>query len=126
MIRSRREEAIQELRTKLVMRKALLSRRLANARKYVIQTTADQRLEGTSGTHLADEASDMIATEILVSDIDAINESIEQIDDALDRIDAGTYGLCKDCDLEIDVARLELLPTASRCTRCQTRAEALT
>jgi DnaK suppressor protein len=123
MIRSRRDEAIQELHTKLMARRALLSKRLANTQKFVIDTTTDQRLEGTFATHLADEASDMITTEILVSDIDAIKDSIEQIDDALNRINSGSYGRCKECGIEIDIARLKLLPTATRCARCQARIE---
>ena len=38
---------------------------------------------------------------------------------ALERLEDGSYGRCVDCDLEIDPARLEVLPAAERCSFCQ-------
>jgi DnaK suppressor protein len=125
MTTSRRNEAILEIQARLTTRRELLDRRLATTEKYVIATTADQVLEGTFATHLADGASDMVTTEILVSDIDAITESIGQIDEALNRITSGSYGRCVDCGLDIDLARLKALPAAKRCVRCESRAELL-
>lgn len=125
MTSSRRDKVTRELRKRLTERRELLVNWLAMAEKYVVDTTADQVLEGTFSTHLADEASDMVATEILVSDIDAIKSSIEQIDEALDRINTGSYESCVDCGGDIDLARLEALPTARRCVRCQSRVELL-
>lgn len=37
---------------------------------------------------------------------------------ALERLGAGTYGLCIDCRADIDAARLEVRPQAIRCTGC--------
>ena len=39
--------------------------------------------------------------------------------EALARIEAGTYGVCRDCDNRIPVARLRAKPEATRCIRCQ-------
>lgn len=44
---------------------------------------------------------------------------LEEIDRALARIDAGTYGLCEVCGQPIGAPRLTALPTATRCIRCQ-------
>ncbi|WP_320826165.1 TraR/DksA family transcriptional regulator [Reinekea sp.] len=44
------------------------------------------------------------------------------IDQALERLDKQTYGLCVGCDEGINVRRLQINPTASRCIKC---AEAL-
>jgi DnaK suppressor protein len=44
------------------------------------------------------------------------------IDQALERLDKQTYGLCVGCDEVINVRRLQINPTASRCIKC---AEAL-
>lgn len=46
-----------------------------------------------------------------------------QIDDALRRLDAGTYGLCERCGQPIDAARLEALPYATLCMDCKRRDE---
>jgi len=40
---------------------------------------------------------------------------VNQLDDALARIDAGTYGMCKVCGLLIPRERLEAVPTAQTC-----------
>ena len=48
---------------------------------------------------------------------------ILQIDAAIARLEAGEYGLCRDCDQEIDPRRLDALPYALLCTECATRRE---
>ena len=46
-----------------------------------------------------------------------------QIDDALDRIEDETYGLCEDCGTKIPRARLKVLPFAKFCVECQEKNE---
>ena len=48
---------------------------------------------------------------------------IALIDAAISRIDSGEYGICRDCELEIDPKRLQALPYALHCTDCATRRE---
>ncbi len=48
---------------------------------------------------------------------------LAQIDAALARIDAGTYGECTDCGTHITPARLHASPEAPRCIHCQEKAE---
>lgn len=45
------------------------------------------------------------------------------IDAALARIDAGTYGECTDCGVNIPAARLQASPEAPRCIACQEKVE---
>jgi len=47
-----------------------------------------------------------------------LQESLDDVDDALRRLDAGTYGLCERCGQPISEARLEAMPTARRCLDC--------
>ncbi len=54
---------------------------------------------------------------------EAQRREIAQIDAALARVEAGEYGICRDCGLEIDPRRLEALPYALLCTDCAQRAE---
>jgi DnaK suppressor protein len=49
---------------------------------------------------------------------------LAEVDEALVRIKNGTYGTCEGCGRAIALARLEALPTASRCLNCQKEAEA--
>jgi DnaK suppressor protein len=50
-------------------------------------------------------------------------QTIIQIERALDRIEAGNYGLCINCGQAIDVERLEALPQAVDCLDCRRKAE---
>ncbi|NEK86649.1 conjugal transfer protein TraR [Blastococcus saxobsidens] len=51
-----------------------------------------------------------------------LQRTIEQIDAALARIDAGTYGRCTGCQAEIPEERLELRPFAGTCVSCTSAA----
>ncbi len=55
----------------------------------------------------------------------AARRRLLQVEMALARLDAGTYGLCQQCGELIDPARLEILPAATLCVSCQRRAEKL-
>ena len=45
------------------------------------------------------------------------------VDAALKRIEAGVYGQCVDCGVEIPAPRLHAAPEAARCIDCQKRSE---
>jgi DnaK suppressor protein len=49
--------------------------------------------------------------------------TLQMIEDALARVENGTYGLCVDCGIEIDAARLEAIPYAALCLKCQSKRE---
>jgi DnaK suppressor protein len=51
------------------------------------------------------------------------SETLGQIDEAIRRLEAGTYGTCANCGREIAEARLKALPFASLCRDCQESAE---
>jgi DnaK suppressor protein len=51
------------------------------------------------------------------------SETLAQIDEALHRLDQGTYGRCVDCGRDIAPARLVALPFADRCRDDQERRE---
>lgn len=48
---------------------------------------------------------------------------IKKIDDALDRIDNGTFGICDDCGMEINIKRLDARPVTTLCMECKTQQE---
>jgi len=51
------------------------------------------------------------------------SETLKKIDQAIVRLEAGTYGRCQECDAEIPPARLRALPFAALCRDCQEEAE---
>jgi len=48
---------------------------------------------------------------------------LKKIDEAISRIDSGTYGVCESCGGEISVKRLEARPVTTLCIECKTRQE---
>ena len=50
-------------------------------------------------------------------------ETLTKINDALSRLDAGTYGNCSDCGGEVSEPRLRALPFAVRCKECEQTRE---
>jgi DnaK suppressor protein len=68
---------------------------------------------------LEDDALAEWMRNLQVADLRHDTQEVNDIDEALVRIDAGTYGTCIDCDTEIPTARLRAYPTAKRCLYCQ-------
>jgi RNA polymerase-binding transcription factor DksA len=48
-------------------------------------------------------------------------DTLGEIDEALAKLDAGTYGVCESCHQAIGEARLEAVPTARLCITCASR-----
>ncbi|MBM3660603.1 MAG: TraR/DksA family transcriptional regulator [Actinobacteria bacterium] len=48
----------------------------------------------------------------------SLTETLHDLDDALVKLDAGTYGECERCGAEIGDARLEAMPAARLCIAC--------
>jgi len=65
---------------------------------------------------LADVA---ITDSLQASNLNRHRATLRAIEEALLRIDEGTYGTCEDCGEEIAVGRLNAVPFALRCVECQ-------
>jgi len=53
--------------------------------------------------------------------IEVAREHLDEIDDALERVRTGAYGMCADCGQPIAAGRLEARPFASTCISCASR-----
>jgi len=53
----------------------------------------------------------------------SVQGMLRMVEDALRKLDAGTYGICERCGQSIDVERLRALPFARLCIRCKTEEE---
>lgn len=52
-------------------------------------------------------------------------KTLKNINQALERLDEGTYGICEECGQEIAEKRLEVIPFALYCVQCQREKEKL-
>ena len=95
---------------------SLLKARLAEllGRAEDIEDDLRHPLEADS----SEQAIDLADDEALIGVDQVLRHEIEDIRSALIRIENGTYGVCAVCGDAIAPARLEALPTATRCIKC--------
>ena len=74
-------------------------------------------------THMADQGTDNFDRELALNLASSRQDSIYDIEDAIRRIDDGTYGACEACGSPIERPRLKALPFAKKCMGCQNAAE---
>ena len=101
--------------------------RLREARAELLRTAGSTReelasLEGRPGEPF-DEASFAGAADTLSRLEGRERHELDEILAALNRLEAGTYGVCEACSRPIPLTRLRALPTAHRCVDCQSREE---
>lgn len=72
---------------------------------------------------IADKAVSAYTREFLYSLNDSERNTLLQIDEALSRIDAATYGFCLNCGAPMNEKRLNAVPWAPHCVDCQELAE---
>jgi RNA polymerase-binding transcription factor DksA len=73
--------------------------------------------------HMADIGTDAYEQEFTLSLMATEEETLELVEQALDRIKDRTYGLCEECGGIITKKRLEAIPFAPLCIKCAERLE---
>jgi RNA polymerase-binding transcription factor DksA len=71
--------------------------------------------------HMADVGSDNFEQEFTLSLMENDEETLNQIEAALERIEEGVYGLCVECDAKIPKMRLQALPYTPYCVKCASK-----
>lgn len=70
-------------------------------------------------SHMADQGTDAMEREKAFLFLSREEKFLRQIEDALQRIKLGEYGICRVCGEEIDERRLEAVPTTRICVECK-------
>ena len=72
---------------------------------------------------IADEAANIYNKQILLTLNENDRMRLRDVDESLDRIENGTYGVCEECGEPIGLKRLEVKPVAKYCVPCKTKLE---
>ena len=104
----------------LVKREALIQQIKQQLGQSVTEEQ-QRRLEAAMDS--GDQALVDLEREMGISLQEMRNRERQLIDDALDSLDEGTYGMCADCGEEISEKRLHALPFARLCVECQSKRE---
>lgn len=73
--------------------------------------------------HMADIATDTYDREFSIGLASNERKLIYEIDDAVKKIEDGTYGICEECKNLISKTRLKAIPYARLCLKCQEKTE---
>jgi DnaK suppressor protein len=103
-------ETLQQMRAQL----------LRSVQHDVQEVRDAQKDEGMDTYDIASDARDREISSILT---DRDRDKLQAIDEALGRVDDGTYGMCEMCESEIAEARLQALPFTRVCVSCQSERE---
>ena len=68
--------------------------------------------------HMADLGTDNFEQEFTLNLLQNQEQALTEIDEALERIKQGSFGLCEECQEPIPKARLQALPYARHCVAC--------
>ena len=88
-----------------------------------LEEQVGELVSGSADQHLADTATETVDREIDYTLEEADVRLLTAIDFALQRIEAGTYGVCVNCGAQIAPERLEAMPWATLCIDCKRREE---
>ena len=73
--------------------------------------------------HMADLGTDTMEREVAFTLASREGRFLYHLNEALKRIEDGTYGKCRSCTSEISIARLEAVPHATQCIKCKNAEE---
>ena len=72
---------------------------------------------------IGDEAATIYNKQILLTLNENERMRLRELDETLDRIESGTYGICEECGEPVGLKRLEVRPVAKYCVPCLTKLE---
>jgi len=103
-------------------------KKLTTRREELMKTIARTEEEGRQAdddptVDLADKAANSYTKEFLFGMTNTDRTILNMIDEALKRIKANEYGLCMNCQEEMQQKRLEAVPWAKHCISCQEKKE---
>jgi DnaK suppressor protein len=112
-----RKDAIENMRQILLKRRDALRKALAGDLSML------NELKDTAAGDLIDAALDSSYNELSSQLAEVESRELRHVEQALERIREGEYGVCERCNLKIPVARLNALPYATSCIDCQREME---
>jgi DnaK suppressor protein len=113
------KKVIEELRALLLKEKEDLESNLSIIARPVDKKEGDYETKFEEiGTDKDDNATEVDQYTGNVSVETSLEKQLQDVLSALERIEKGTYGMCENCQKEIDIERLRANPSAKTCIKC--------
>ena len=105
-------------RAALAAERELVLARLAGLRRDLGSSIDAAAAANADDEHDPEGATIAYERQLVAAHIEGAEEQLGQVDAALARLDAGSYGICAGCGQPIATARLAARPTATTCISC--------
>ncbi len=89
--------------------------------RQIVESSKEMGQDGIQD--IGDEAANIYNKQVLLSLNENERTRLQEVDESLDRIENGTYGICEECGEPIGLKRLEVRPVAKYCVPCKTKLE---
>lgn len=83
----------------------------------------DESLAREPADNTVEDGTDAFERQVSLNLVSSEHDEVVAIDDALRRIEEGTYGVCEECRHPIEKARIKALPFVRLCVKCQSDSE---
>jgi DnaK suppressor protein len=113
---------MDQKKTKLV-KERLLKRKQEILVAYNKNKTYGKEADEDGAQDIADKAANSYTKEFLFSLSNSEREMLQDVDEAIVRLETRKFGFCVVCEDEMDKKRLEAVPWAKRCLSCQEKQE---
>jgi len=115
------EKYREELQALLEKRRDETLKDLEFLRRNTIESSETENFSelSTYSSHPADQGTDAQEREKYFMFADRESKYLQQIEDALKRMEEGRYGICLACGKPISLQRLRVVPTAKLCIECK-------
>jgi len=111
------KEFLKKIKEELLKEKTRLETDLADF--TIKQGKSNVTVFPEYGDHSGENASEVASYDNDLSVRNTLEKDLKDIRKALERIEKGTYGVCKYCHKEITHQRLTIRPTSSACITCK-------
>jgi DnaK suppressor protein len=116
------KKELKEFRDMLLSRRKLLLGDVSTMENEALKKGGDGELS-TLPLHMADQGTDNFEQDITLGLMENESDELQEIQEALERIKDGSFGLCEGCKKSIPKARLKAIPYTRYCVECKRKEE---
>lgn len=115
------KKQMEQFKKVLLEKRSEVQERIEHWREVALESNYKETTGDHSGytSHMADQGTDAMEREKAFLFLSREEKYLQQVNQALQLIELGEYGVCRVCGKEIDIARMELVPTTRICVPCK-------
>lgn len=122
-VKTKKKTAKRSARQIEIVRRRLTEKRREIMDLYEHDLRVGQGLSDAGAEDLVDRANDAYNREFMLSLSGSERDALLEVEQAIERLDDGSYGQCDHCEETIPAKRLQAVPWARYCIDCQEQAE---